>query len=41
MTFRGRMQVAEKGYVVPYMSVEGPWCFELGVDYGTGYMDFC
>jgi hypothetical protein len=33
--------IAEKGYLVPYISVEGPWCFELPVDYGTGFIDFC
>lgn len=35
------LMVFEKGYLVPYTSVDRPWCFDSGKDYGTGFIDFC
>jgi len=35
------MMVGKHGFVVPYISVDKPWCFRAQKDYGTGFIDFC
>ena len=34
------LMVGRKGRVVPYVSVDRPWCFQSPVEYGTGFIDF-
>uniref|UniRef100_A0A7S0EW27 EGF-like domain-containing protein n=1 Tax=Hanusia phi TaxID=3032 RepID=A0A7S0EW27_9CRYP len=35
------LMVGRKGFLVPYESVDRPWCFESDRHYGTGFIDFC